>query len=98
MAIAYAHKLNKRISTIAEEQNTTLQVMSVEHIYSELLAHYYVYIGLNTIPGCQGLPLLGAYYDKASEATLNPTESRESVLFLMDQIQKHIGGRYDEGD
>ena len=54
--------------------------------FSELLAHYYVYVGLDCFPFLQKNPKIANAYNSATTATLNPSESRIEVLLLMELI------------
>ncbi len=91
VAKKYSKKLHDHIEDIADTYDQTLEIMSEEHIYSELLAHYYVYVGLDSYPIFQIIPQINDAYMSATTATLNPSENRKEVLLIMEIISWTYG-------
>ena len=63
--------------------------MSKEHIYSELLFHYYGYVGFENFPVLK--EVFESSYDKVTIADLNPSENRPIVLWGMSYFKYRKG-------
>lgn len=90
VALLYSEMLYDEITEIAESSPTELTVMTQEHIYTEVLAHYRGYEAFASSKVLQYMA--SGYYESLKDAHLNPDEDRWIVKIVMEIISWEYEG------